>query len=134
MSLVKHLNSLWKLRRFDSSSKHSDFFQECRSKSVSPLNEHNPREVIRTHGFYSHYLQVTIELESVPVILLLHLEFKCQTFFILWSSHFIFRSQKKKKRKAKIAFFSLGYRLYPNCLTFVSNASVLFSSSVQSYI
>ena len=47
---------------------------------MSPWNEHNQtveREVIGTHGFYSYYLQVTIELESVTVILFLHLEVKC---------------------------------------------------------
>ena len=46
---------------------------------MSSSNEHNQtveREVIGTHGFYSYYLQVTIELESVPVVLLLYLEVK----------------------------------------------------------
>ena len=47
---------------------------------MSPSNELNQtveQEVIGTHGFYSYYLQVTIELESVSVILVLYLEVKC---------------------------------------------------------
>ena len=47
---------------------------------MSSSNEHNQtveREVIGTYGFYSYYFQVTIEIKSVPVILLLHLEAKC---------------------------------------------------------
>ena len=106
---------------------------------MSTSNEHNQtvqREVIGTHGFYSYYLHRRPSNQSqyqLYCFCIQKLSVRLSLFFGLeFLLDFQITKKKKKGKKSKIAFVSLGRRMYPNCLIFVSNAGVLLSSSVQS--